>query len=418
MKLLIFLLFLPWIYSCSVVDQPLMPTPIIFDVYGAGPLDHVPNGQRWNMRTVYFATTREREQTRQRIDYSNDVDTKVNVGVAAIGFGDRDMSWADLNRVSSSVDRDRQILLSLSGVFEVGGYGIDETGGVTDSHGATEWLGADLRKQIDASRTGDVMVYVHGAKVNFYNACVFAAQLDHFMGRDMTSIAFSWPTRQSIFAYAFGEDLQRAYDSAPALVSLLELLADQTQARRIHVLSWSAGARVVTRAMGLLRARHADLSADEMQARFRVGTVYYAAADLPVAEFIEALPAMNDAADRVVVTAVADDGVLRSSQMFIGGGSRLGLLNPDLTEAQRRIVLTADSLEYVDMSQGAAQRGFDIAGHRYWFDHPWASTDALLSIRTDLEPRERGLEATETPVVWWMPDDYPDRLREIGARVR
>jgi esterase/lipase superfamily enzyme len=400
------------------MDQPLMPTPVIYEVYDVGPLDHIPEGERWNLRTVYYATTRAREPSRQRIDYSNDVDTEINVGLAGIGFGERDMSWSDLNQASREPTRDREVLLSIAGIFETGGYRIDDDGDVVTSHGATEWLAAELRKQIAASRSGDVMVYVHGAKVNFYNACVFAAQLDHFMGRDMTSVAFSWPTRQSIFAYAFGEDLQRSYDAAPALVSLLELLAERTQAQRIHVLSWSAGGRVLTRAMDVLRKRHTDLSANEMRARFRLGTVYFAAADVPVGEFVSALPAMNETAERIVVTAVAQDDALRTSQIFMGGDSRVGLLNPGLTEQQRQIVLATDRLEYVDMSRGAAQRGFDISGHRYWFDHPWASTDALLSIRTGLEPRKRGLESTEPPVIWWMPDDYPERLREVSVPIR
>ena len=72
---------------------------------------------------------------------------------------------------------------------------------------------------IVCARDKDILVYVHGAKVNFYNACAFAAQLDHFMGRDMTSMAFAWPTRQNILAYGTGADLKRAYRAARALAS-------------------------------------------------------------------------------------------------------------------------------------------------------------------------------------------------------
>ena len=61
MRLSILLLLSPWLCSCSVIDQPLMPTPVIYEVYDVGPLDHIPEGERWNLRTVYYATTRARE---------------------------------------------------------------------------------------------------------------------------------------------------------------------------------------------------------------------------------------------------------------------------------------------------------------------------------------------------------------------
>jgi hypothetical protein len=43
-------------------------------------------------------------------------------------------------------------------------------------------------------------------------------------------------------------------------------------------------------------------------------------------------------------------------------------------------VSALERLEIVDVSVGAEDRGFDISGHRYWFHHPWASTDVLLAI--------------------------------------
>jgi esterase/lipase superfamily enzyme len=76
---------------------------------------------------------------------------------------------------------------------------------------------SDLNYAINSARNKDLIVYVHGAKVNFYNACAFTAQLDHFMGRDMTSLAFAWPTHQNIFSYGVGTDLKRAYRAAEAL---------------------------------------------------------------------------------------------------------------------------------------------------------------------------------------------------------
>jgi len=65
--------------------QPLMPTPVLFTELGIGPLDHIPEHQRWNHRRVYYATTREREDDLQRIDYGNAESDAVSVGMTLIG---------------------------------------------------------------------------------------------------------------------------------------------------------------------------------------------------------------------------------------------------------------------------------------------------------------------------------------------
>jgi hypothetical protein len=185
--------------GCGVGMEPLMPTPILYTECGYEPLAHVPEGERWIPRRVYYATDRVRDKNLQEIAYGNKAGDEVSLGLALVGFGDRKMT-----------------------------------------------------------RDKDLLIYVHGAKVNFYNANAFAAQLDHFMGRDMTSLAFAWPTRQNIVAYGSGADVQRAYRAAPALTSLLEELAQGTTARRIHIVCWSAGGRVVTAALKQLYDRHAD----------------------------------------------------------------------------------------------------------------------------------------------------------------
>jgi esterase/lipase superfamily enzyme len=231
----------------------------------------------------------------------------------------------------------------------------------------------------------------------------------------MTSLAFSWPTRQNIVAYGSGGDVRRAYQTAPALASLLELLARDSVARRIHILCWSAGGRVVTSALQQLYARHAG-GDEDLREKLRLGTVYFAAADVPGEEFLQALPALNELSDRIVVTVSSKDGALQMARTFMGGGTRIGLRNEDLTQEELDVVMAADRLEVVDVSRGWEGRGFDITGHRYWFDHPWASSDVILALRRELDPQARGLEPTELDLLWGIPPDYPERLRAILDR--
>ena len=396
--------------------QPLMPTPVLFSELGIGPLDHIPADQRWKPRRVYYATTREREPDLQRIDYNNNQGDRVSVGMAMIGFGGPDISWSDLNEFSRRADRARVVDLSIVGLVEAGHFTLDADGSAHDPGGATAWLLADLNAAIESARDRDLLIYVHGAKVNFYNANAFAAQMDHFMGRDMTSMAFSWPTRQNIIAYGTGGDVRRAYRNSAALVALIERLAEDCVARRIHIVTWSAGGRLVTQALSDLYARHAAPGVD-LRERFRLGTVYFAAADVPGDEFIQALPRIDQLAHRVVVTASSNDGALKMARRFMGGDDRIGQLRDQpLSEDHLEAVLSAERLEVIDMSSGAEQRGFDITGHRYWFDHPWASSDLVLAIRSDLDADERALQAQSIPILWALPADYPDRLVDTLSR--
>jgi hypothetical protein len=416
-NLLALLLVAAGVAACSSVGiQPLMPTPVLFSELGFSPLDHIPEKERWTPRRVYYATTRVRENNLQRIDYTNAESDEISLGMSLIGFGGPHLTWSDLSDYSRQEERPDVVDLSIAGLVEVGPFqpATDDTP-ARDDTGALAWMLSNINGSIESARDKDLLIYVHGAKVNFYNANAFAAQLDHFMGRDMTSLAFAWPTRQNIVAYGSGADVQRAYRAAPALTSLLEELAQGTAARRIHIVCWSAGGRVVTAALKQLYDRHAD-DAEDLRERFRLGTVYYAAADVPTLEFVEALPAINALSTRVVVTVSSQDGALEMAQATMGGGTRIGQRNADLSEEQMQVVTAADRLEVVDVSRDWEGRGFDITGHRYWFDHPWASTDVVLAVRSDFKPNERGLAPTDSRLLWAIPADYPDRLRASLTR--
>jgi esterase/lipase superfamily enzyme len=414
MRFALLLIVTTWLGGCgaNVPVEPLMPTPVLYTDVGVDPIGHIPESDRWTPRRVYFATTRARSGDAREIRYTNSPSDDLGLGLALIAFGTAETNWAALAKASTSAERDKPINLTIAGIIEVGRVPLTPAGIDLREDNDAAWLLRDLNRAIGASRDKDILVYVHGAKVNFYNACVFAAQLDHFLGRDMTSLAFSWPTRQNILAYAFGSDRQRAYDSAGALASLLESLADETEARRIHVLAWSAGARVLTRALVSLRERHPEETAEALRERLRIGTAYFAAGDVPGDEFLAALPTIHAITNSVIVTTSDHDEALKSAEALMGGQRRIGQKGHDLTPAQLELLDSMDRLEIVDLSLGREDRGFDITGHRYWFNHPWASTDVLLAIRTDLPPAQRGLVRAKGGLLWSMPPDYPERIRE------
>lgn len=412
----VFLLIMCGIGGCGIGPQPLMPTPVLYTQTGLSPLGHIPEAEQWIPRRIFYATNRDRAGGEQRIEYGNSPSSTVSVGMGLVGFGDPHLTWSALHDASAVVSRDPEIILSISGIMEKGRF---DPAAAPETSAGPSYAGfmlRSLRQAIAAARDKDVLIYVHGAKVNFYNACVFAAQLDHFAGRDLTSVAFAWPTRQNIFAYASGGDIERAYTSATALAALIELIADHTDAERIHVLSWSAGARVAMTAAHQLATKDDRLTEDERRARYRIGTLYFAAGDLPVSQFSSEIDAVHGLADQIVVTQSDRDMALKSAQRFMRGGARIGQAVREITPQQANRLAHLPRLEIVDVSAGAEQRGFDITGHRYWFNHPWVSTDVVLTIRSTLSPAQRGLEAGGTPGLWAIPADYPDRVEEIVRR--
>ena len=74
------------------------------------------------------------------------------------------------------------------------------------------------------------------------------------------------------------------------------------------------------------------------------------------------------------------------------------------------------NFEVIDLSLNQAGRGFNIIGHHYWYRHPWASSDIVLLLRTNLPPHLRGLSPAELEGVFYMSPDYPNQVREATRK--
>jgi esterase/lipase superfamily enzyme len=81
---------------------------------------------------------------------------------------------------------------------------------------------------------------------------------------------------------------------------------------------------VTSEALYEIRQAHADFTTGEIWKTFRLGTVVFAAADVPLDLFLERLPSISEMAEKVVVTVSDADNVLRSAVSFMGGRERIG----------------------------------------------------------------------------------------------
>lgn len=407
------LLAMPFAAGCGVGPEPLMPTPVVYQGDDIDLMQMVPDDRRDLDMQVFFATNRDFD--RQRGTYTNDVSQHLRLGRAVVRFGDDSKTWEDLTLDCAVEKRSKEVILALSSLDEmaaVPGHGLpDGEARTAPGDGSRSWFDA-INAELERVPSHDIVVYIHGAKVDLYNGCAFAAEVDHFLGRRLVPVAFCWPTHQDIFSYIGGEDIGRAHESAYALAGLLLQLSERTTARRIHVVCWSAGGRVTSKALAILRDAVPHLDPPALQARFRLGTVAFAAADVEVARFMNRLRSIDEITRRVIITITDSDEALSLSRLTIGGGQRLGMWREE-SALEREVLLSTEAVEVVDVSYMSAARGFDIKGHRYWFQHPWASSDLFLAILFDLPAAQRGLVPADLPDMWGMPPDYPARVRAI-----
>lgn len=386
--------------SCTPNPKPqwLMPTPQIYQMGGVKPFIHLTEAEKTTTLPVFYATNRQRTTHY----YGAGVAPVLKFGVAKVGIGSDLDDWTSLDQASSTPSRAAPLPLRL--------LGFDEHGEASSAIDTTSWLGK-LDQAARNTDSKDVMIYVHGAKVEFFHSCAFAAEFAHFSGREITPVAFDWPTHTEIFSYIARIDIKHGIQSADRLAELVRMISSHTNVRRIHLVSWSAGARVLSRAMLKLGSD----SSTSLRSRYRIGTTVFAASDVPESDFIARLPAIHSLSDRVLVYLSDDDKALKWSDMIMGGGRRLGVEPRMPTADEIALMKHYPRLQVIDSSYGKADRGFDITGHRYWYQHPWLSSDLILTLRTGADPAKRGLQPIRDTGAWYFPPDYG---RKIGRNAR
>ncbi len=397
----------------------LMSTPVIYTNATVDPFAHLDGKEQSTLTSFYYATNRlplnDLDDGRQT--YGNSVSDLLHFGSVTVRMGDTNTSWEDLYRASTRSERLDPIPIFVEKVQEYSTINPRNAESPllrlpSSLQAFIDTINADLAKASDK----EIMLYVHGTKNSFENAIILTAELDYFAGRDFVSFAFAWPSHQNILTYFFGIDVRRALHSTLSLHTLIDFLARYTEARHINIICYSAGGRVASKALYEMHQTHADLSAEELKKTFKLGTVLFAAADVPLDVFLKRLPAIAEMAQKVVVTVSDDDNVLRAASEFMGGGERIGSEKAEVNEENFVLTNKIDNFEIIDLSQGKKKRGFDITGHHYWYRHPWASSDIIFLLRTDLPARQRGLESSELEGVWYLTHDYPERVRRAAKK--
>jgi len=424
MQKLLFQIFLlgtalVFLAGCSAPKPvALMATPVIYHDATIDPFSHLSPENKITATSLFYATNRKPQNTDNgELPYGNNVSKKLHFGSVTVRIGDNNISWLDLYLASIQENRPEPVPLFLETTDEVATIDPKEAvSGILSISPALKAFAEEIDAALEKATDKEIMLYVHGAKSSFLKSCSLTAELDHFTGRDFVSVAFSWPSHQNILSYVFGIDIRRAQHSTLSLRATINFLAKFTQVKHINIICYSAGARLTSRALQELRGAHPSLKAEELKKTFRLGTVVFAAADVPLDVFLNRLPSISELAQSVVVTVSDNDNVLRAASQFMGGDKRIGSEEAGVEE--EKFVLSHDitNFEIVDLSHGKEKRGFDITGHHYWYRHPWASSDIIFLLRTDLPAHRRGLTPSGIKNIWYLPSEYPEQVRKAAKK--
>jgi esterase/lipase superfamily enzyme len=388
-----------------------MPTPVIYADQYIEPFSHLAAPLQSPQTSVFYATTRRPEKEDTRAGYGNGIDDVLHLGRASVQIGEPGTTWDELVQISLNNRQDSAIPLSVDDVTRWGSLehrGREMVDWQEKSH---ERFISEIQSELIHHDDREILLYVHGTATNFEHGVAMTGELEHFAGRDFVGVAYLWPSHTNILYYLLREDVQRARHSSKALSDLLRLLAAETNAKRINIVCWSAGGRVVSLALQDLRRGHPELDEAALRQRYRLGAVVFAAADVEYDRFLKRLPAVSELSEQVVITVSDADDALRSAERFMAGASRAGSTKSEDAELDFRERHHLNNVEVIDVSMSKEARGFDITGHHYWYRNAWSSSDLILLLRTLLPPGERGLHPAPRSGLWYLNSEYPDRAR-------
>ncbi|MFG0258997.1 MAG: alpha/beta hydrolase [Phycisphaerales bacterium JB041] len=404
----------------------MMPAPLAFREAGPDPFAAVSSERRSTSVEVFYATDREpTSPDRSSASYGSGRSGSVRLGRARVRFGPTGWGWDDLNartaageRPSITVTRVEETDVLETGVLEAGGVGAGGVGsgasmsaeGLPRASGAV--FASHVNAQLARSRGRDVYVYVPGINLTFELGVRRMAEFGHYLGRDGVFMTYAWPAHDHPFAY--GTDRRSARRSVEGFREFLRFLATETDAERIHLITSSAGAPVVSETLAALRDERPGASADAVRSDTKIGEVVYAASDQGVDDFREMLDSgAAEMAEHITIYSSSVDMGLMLTKVFGSGDRTIGRLPAHMRDDDAaHFARWADRVTVVDVTNamGPAGRG-DFWAHRYWYLNPWVSSDLLGVLRHRIDPAARALVPSGDGPMWRFPDDYAARLR-------
>lgn len=424
-KLLIAMSLLVLLGACASTGPhtiDMMPAPAVF---AGGEINPLPVGTppvSYDDFPMFYATDRKPAESHYEYPfYLNEQGFVLRLGTARIKAGPEGMDWEEVRRMTLAEERTVEYPLQVLSVDETGVLASTVTVlNEPDPPPVTpDRAGRKFAEMVDErladSGVNDIYIYVHGYRVVFDNPLLISAELWHFLGYRGAFVAYAW--RSTPRALAFASDTETAVARARNFRLFLTYLAEKTQVERIHIIGYSAGTRLVLRALEQLAFLHADSTDEEIRRNVRIGSVVFVGGDTSRETFGAAMAdGVLRIPERFTIYVSSADSALNWSQ-WIFSRERIGQMWTDgMPPRIAAFVRERPYLEFIDVTQAAGSTSGN--GHDYFRRSPYVSSDLLTFLAYDVEPERRGLvkESEDLPV-WTFPPDYIERLRKALREV-
>ncbi|MFN3165810.1 MAG: alpha/beta hydrolase [Phycisphaeraceae bacterium] len=409
-------------------QRPPMTVPGVFASGKIDPLADVPEAERTNAVTLFFATDRVYDESKNDWrQYTRLRSSGLDLGTIEIAFGPDD-AWPSIvaaTRGRPGGERHRPRIEQIDRLGKLARTTIAQPNVKPAPTNepippSPDAFVSQLNQALERSAGKDITVYIHGFKVGFAQGALTAAEYDLYTGGLGPFILYSWPSYNSLFEYSHDRDSVR-YTTAHAR-QFFEFLADQINAGKldaetIHVLAHSTGAEVIGSVLRELALMSRELTPDQRRAKWRIGSVLLIAPDISVDVARERVlkEDLRGMYEQIVVYSSLHDRALDWAARVLYRTARLGSVREDdFSEQDRYWLSQAADVALID-SDSAPYHGFvNHSHHRF---SPAVSSDVILCLRSSLGPAQRGLVREPGQVLWRFADDYPQRATEAARRV-
>lgn len=359
---------------------------------------------------VFIVSGRNVDEEKEGPDpFGNDRSCFPSLGVAYVKIGEG-MSKAELFEETTSHHKEKEATVRFDRI-ELGPT-LDKIDPwlVKDDevrHGDNPWVQA-VKSQLDHSQHRRVTIFVHGYNTTFIDNTLLAAEIHHYLGREGAVVSFEWPSESSLFGYI--ADKGNANYSTRHFRALISNIAKECDVDSITIIAHSAGSPIVVNALREIRLLEYDMTAEQVQRKYRINSVVLAAPDMDLMDFNNGIyDRFYEVAGRVAVYASPDDNALRISEK-LNGNKRLGRAVGRLKSWEKETLQKVPQIEMI-VASVADNEFHNFLGHSYFHRDPWVSSDIGAFILGS-DPARRNLIRNEGEVFWRFPDDYPERLEQ------
>ena len=396
----------------AVYDRiELMPPPVVFKGGTVNPLPNISETDFQQQTQLFYVTDRRPATPEDAPDfYANDRGFVLRAGLVDVVADPPFSGLEELRAASRSAEGRQARSLRIARTRELGVLPVSDTTllpnapNPADMRAAGRAFAEAIDRKLSGSAQKDVFIYVHGYNVDFDYPVLTAKELQHYLAYQGAFVVYAWPSTPNRFAYF--KDLETADATRRNLRELIAFLSLRTDAENIHIIGYSAGARLAFEAVHELALQ----SSGGKSASPHVGQLILIGSELDRTYFAQALgDGLLDQVDDLTIYGSETDSALGVST-FVLGRQRLGQIWPEdeFTRDVEAKLLTFSNLHLIDVTE--AEDSASGNGHGYFRSSPRASSDIILSLIHDMPPQKRGLVRPAGSAIWEFPPDYPDRV--------